>query len=250
MFAELVTDPGLRARPLVYVDDLDRPRLTDADHHHLGRALRLTPGRAITLSDGRGAWRSARFGSGPEPDLVLDDGTIGPILHQPAPARSLTVAFAPVKGERPETVTQRLVEVGVDRIIPVITERTVVRWDDQRAGKQHDRIRVAAREAGMQSRRVRLPVVDPPAPLAAVLDANPGAVLAEPSGRPLNPADRMIVIGPEGGFSPAELARSGQVVLPGRILRAGTAAVVAGAMLVALRGGLVTPGEGDATCRG
>ncbi|MFV0526845.1 MAG: RsmE family RNA methyltransferase [Acidimicrobiales bacterium] len=250
MFPELAADPDLRVRPLAYVDDLDQPRLGDGDHHHLQRALRVAPGDAITVSDGRGRWRTVRFGSGPCPELTLHDGRPGPVHHQPAPERALTVAFAPVKGERLETVTQRLVELGVDRIVPVITERTVVRWDDQRARKQHQRIGVAAREAGMQSRRVRLPSVEAPVPLAAFLDANPDAVLADPGGRAPTRADRILVVGPEGGFAPSELARTDRVVLPGQILRAGTAAVVAGTMLVAIRGGLVTPGEGDATCRG
>ena len=72
--------PTGRGGPHAFVDDLDRPVLTPGDEHHLARVLRLRPGDPLTVSDGRGAWRPARFGAPPEPD--------GPIVAVPQPVAS------------------------------------------------------------------------------------------------------------------------------------------------------------------
>ena len=71
----------------------------------------------------------------------------------------LTVAFAPTKGERPEWVVQKLTELGVDRIVPLISERSVIRWAGERGTGAVERLRRVAREAAAQSRRVWLPDV-------------------------------------------------------------------------------------------
>ncbi len=73
----------------------------------------------------------------------------------PASANRLGVAFVPVKGERPELVVQKLTEIGVDDIYPLApTTRSVVKWDAERADKNHTRLVKVSREASMQSRRV------------------------------------------------------------------------------------------------
>ena len=85
----------------------------------------------------------------------------------------------------------------------------------------------------MQSRRVWLPTVEGPAPAAEWLGA-PGAVVAEPGGRPLAASDRTVVIGPEGGWSADELAAvdlDRTVSLADSVLRVETAAVVAAALM-------------------
>jgi 16S rRNA (uracil1498-N3)-methyltransferase len=226
-------DPGLRHRPLLFVDDLDDPELDPQDHHHLTRVLRVRDGSPVTLADGAGRWRTARLGARPE----IVDGIREAASEEPA----VTVAFAPVKGERAEWVVQKLTELGVDRIVLVVAERSVVRWDDARAGRNLDRLGRVAREAAMQSRRLRLPDVSGPLPAGDVL-AGSGVAPAEPGGRPVAPGDRGLAIGPEGGWSAAELDRAAAgVALPGGILRAETAAVVAGALLVGLRQGLLRP---------
>ena len=95
-----------------------------------------------------------------------------------------------------------------------------------------DRSGVAA-EAAMQSRRVWLPEVVGPLPAAEVL---PGAVAAEPGGRPLTSTDHTVAVGPEGGWSPAELdAAESTVSLGPTVLRVETAAVVAVTRMVAHR---------------
>jgi RsmE family RNA methyltransferase len=73
---------------------------------------------------------------------------------------TLAVAFAPVKGEKPEVIVQKLTELGIDQIIPLApTRRSVVKWDDARAAKNEERLRKIAREAAMQSRRTWLPTI-------------------------------------------------------------------------------------------
>jgi len=90
----------------------------------------------------------------------------------------------------------------------------------------------------MQSRRCRLPVLEGPKAVAEVLAA-PGAVAAEPGGPPPSPADGLLIVGPEGGWSESELAQAGRTVgLGPNVLRAETAAVVGAALMVAIREGI------------
>lgn len=218
--------PGGRG-PHVFVDDLERPVLDEADRHHLSRSLRLRPGDALTLSDGLGRWRPARFGPEVEPD--------GEVAREVAPGPEVVVGFAPVKGSRPEWAVQKLTELGVDAIWLLVADRSVVRWEGERAQHHRERLGRVAREAAMQSRRCTLPALRTGVAVAAA-DAG---VLAHPGGGP--PAlGAPILIGPEGGWSNAEVgAASSLVGLGPTVLRAETAAVVAGTLLTALRGGLV-----------
>jgi 16S rRNA (uracil1498-N3)-methyltransferase len=208
---------------MVFVTNLDSPALDDDDHHHLSRSLRVRPGEPITVADGAGGWRPARFGPEPEPD--------GPVVVEAPPARPVTVAFAPVKGDRSELIVQKLTELGIDRIVPIVAERSVVRWDEDRRAKNLDRHRRIAREAAMQSRNPRLPVVEALTDLARLCDGEPDVVLADPGGEPLQPGPAAVVIGPEGGFSASELTDRSLASLPGRILRTETAAIVAASIV-------------------
>lgn len=209
--------------------DLDAPVVGDADLHHFRRVRRLDDGTPITIADGAGRWRSARFGDEP----VVD----GPVEEEPPPTTRITVGFAPVKGERPEWVVQKLTELGVDTIVPLQTARSVVRWDGARAAKQHAKWETVAREAAMQSRRLHLPVVQPVTALSDLFAQSDGAVLAEPGAPALGPGDRTVLIGPEGGWDPSELEGRRSCGLPGGVLRAETAAITAAVLLVAARAG-------------
>ena len=220
-----------RDRPLVFVDDLTTPELSDADLHHFERVLRLPPGEPITLGDGAGRSCPARFAARPE--------VTGPVVTTPDPGPRLTVAFAPVKAERPEWVVQKLTELGVDRMVPVVTARSVVRWSGARRQKVLGRMNDVAREACLQARRLTLPVIEAPMTLGDFLTREPDAALADPDGSPPTRAEQTVVIGPEGGFDRAELRGRRSVALPGAVLRSETAAVVAGAVLIALRSGLL-----------
>ena len=235
--------PWRSAAAQVLVDDLAAPGLGTDDAHHLGRVLRLRPGAEVCATDGQGGWRSTTFAGGDRLDPA------GDVHQEPRPEPLLTVAFAPVKGDRPELVVQKLTEVGVDRIVPLVTARSVVRWDADRAAKQMERLRRVAQEACAQCRRLWLPEVGlggtgadgpvTPADLLAELGAD-GTVLGEPGGGALATGDRTVLVGPEGGWAPEELAEAagagaGTRTLGPHVLRAETAAIVAGALLVTLR---------------
>ncbi len=225
-----------------FVSDLHRPVLEPEDRRHLERVLRLRPGETVTVSDGAGHWRVCRFGPALEPD--------GPVEVEPRPVPLLTVAFAPVKGTGPggraEWVVQKLTELGVDRIVPFVADRSVLRWDVSRAGRQGERLARAARQAAMQSRRSWLPEV---APLSTFDDvaALTGAVLAERAGPPPDLDHPAVLVGPEGGWSASERDRGlPRVGLGHGVLRAETASLAAAALLGAMRSGLVGPGAAAA----
>lgn len=216
-----------RTLPFAFVDDLDTPRLDDADHHHLARVRRVRPGDAVVVGDGQGAFRRYRFGSTLEPD--------GPVEHMARPEPALTVAFALTKGGRPELVVQKLTELGIDRIVPFVADRTIVRWDGAKTARSIERWRAIAREAAAQAHRPWLPEVAAVAPASEVL-TGPHVTLADPDGEPPTLERTTVAVGPEGGWSPDELGSRHRTRLSPLVLRADTAAVAAGAIFTALRG--------------
>ena len=211
----------------VFVDQLDLPVLGDDDQHHLGRVLRLRDGESVTASDGRGQWRAC----------VWRDGALevaGEVVASAPPSVRCAVAFTPVKGDRNEWAVQKLTEIGIDEIVILApTQYSVVRWSD--ADKQLRKLRVVAREAAMQSRRVWLPNIVGLAALHEVC-AGDGAAVADPDGVALHAGVSLVVVGPEGGFAEEELpAGVPRVQLGDTILRAETATLVAATLLVARR---------------
>ena len=216
------------------MEDLDALVLDPDDDHHLRRVLRLRPGEDVSASDGRGGWRACTW-----TDAGL--APAGAVAGAVRPAPTVTVGFALTKGDRPEWVVQKLTEVGVDVIAPFTAEHSVVRWDADKAARQHDRFVRVAREAAMQSRRAWLPAV---APLASfdelVAGLGTGTVLAQPGGPPPTLDHPTLLVGPEGGFSPAELDRGLPTVgLGPTVLRAETAALAGGLVLSWLRSGIL-----------
>jgi 16S rRNA (uracil1498-N3)-methyltransferase len=271
--ARQLLDPTLReAAALVYVADLESPEVTGGDAHHLLGPLRLRPGELIAVSDGKGGYRGCRLaagavragragagrtgagrtgagrsgagrsGAGSAGEAVLPLVLETPIQRVERAVTEVTVGISVAKGDRTEWAVAKLVEIGVDRIVPLVCERTVVRPGPGRP----ERLRRVAREAAMQSRRLFLPEVSDPLLLNAALgELSPsGVALAEPEGDPVSLQRPIVLIGPEGGWSPAERSlKLPRVGLGETVLRVETAAVVAGALLVAMRGGLVLPVE-------
>jgi 16S rRNA (uracil1498-N3)-methyltransferase len=189
---------------------------------------RLRAGDGLSVGDGRGSFRLVRFGP------VLE--VVGPVEHSPRDAPAITVGFALTKGDRPELVVQKLTELDVDVVAPFVAERTVVRWDDAKASRNVERWRVIAREAAAQAHRPWLPTVAGVATFAEVA-ALPGSSVADPEGDEPSLAHPVVLVGPEGGWTADELAMTThRTRLARTVLRAETAAVVAGALLVALRG--------------
>ena len=211
----------------VFVDQLDSPALGDDDQHHLGRVLRLRDGESVTASNGRGQWRACVWRDG-----ALE--VVGGVVASAPPSVRCAVAFTPVKGDRNEWAVQKLTEIGIDEVIILApTQHSVVRWSD--ADKQLRKLRVVAREAAMQSRRVWLPNIVGLAALHEVC-AGDGAAVADPNGVALHAGVSLVVVGPEGGFAEEELpAGVPRVQLGDTILRAETATLVAATLLVARR---------------
>ena len=205
------------------VDDVDAPELSEADAHHVVRVLRIRDGETVTVTDGAGRWRTCTASGA----SLLPSGDVHAVDRRAEP---LTVAFAIPKQDRPEWIVQKLTELGIDRIVPMHAERSVVRWNGDRARKHVAKLRRVAVEALQQSRGVWLPDVADPMEAADVL---PAAAAAEPGAAPIGRGTRTVAIGPEGGWSPAELELAASTVSIGAtVLRVETAAIVAGARLV------------------
>ena len=211
----------------VLVDDVAAPALDDRDAHHLLRVLRLRDGERVVAFDGAGAWRMCAIAAG-----TLEP-TAG-IVHEDAVAAPVAVWLPALKGDRAEWAVQKLTELGVDEIGLLTCERATARLSAEAAGRVLARWRRVAREAACQSRRVRLPVLT--GPLDVPSAAGTGARRCDLEGTADLSGSRALAVGPEGGWSDAERAAPGSCVgLADTVLRTETAAVVAGAVLIAAR---------------
>lgn len=225
------------AGPHVFVESLDEMALDDLDLAHLSKSLRMRDGDVLTVSDGAGSWRFARFHTS---GLLQPDGDVQEV---PPHNDSLTVAFSLVKGNKPELVIQKLTELGIDRIVVLAAERSIVKWDETKVERTLERWHRIAREASMQSHRVRLPELDAVLPAKEWL-AVEGVAVAHFDGPEIGPSHRSVAIGPEGGWTPSELeVVSDTVTLGETVLRAETAAIAAGTLLCAAARGIRSDGR-------
>ncbi len=234
-----MTQGGLAgsAGPHVFVESLDAMDVDDHDLAHLSKSLRMRDGDPLTVSDGDGSWRHGRFHTS---GILQPDGEI---QHVQPRRDQLTVAFSLVKGNKPEFVIQKLTELGIDQILVLAAERSVVKWDETKVERTQERWRRIVREAAMQSHRVRLPTLGAVVPAHAWL-AEPGVSIAHFGGSEIGPSHRSIAIGPEGGWAPSELdAVSDTVNLGETVLRAETAAIAAGTLLCAAARGARSDGR-------
>lgn len=226
----------------------DQPVVLSApDSRHALRSLRLKPGERLTLSDGAGALADARLQGIESGRAVVKVGKIRPV-EPPSP--SVCVALAPPKGERLAWAVQKLAELGCSEVTLIITERSVRAWEGDRAEKAAARLRRIAREAAMQSRQAFVMDIRGPLRLIEVLSSRETVVvLWEAASAPLRSllplaTDRiLLVVGPEGGFSDAEVRtaeeRGAALASLGRgILRAETAALVGATLTLAQYGRL------------
>jgi 16S rRNA (uracil1498-N3)-methyltransferase len=220
--------------------------LLDGDEgRHAALVRRLGPGEQVVVTDGAGLTLDGVVATAGKTSLALE---VVSVSEHPAPQPRLTVVQALPKGDRGELAVETMTEVGVDALVPWAAERCVTRWRDERGAKALERWRSTAREAAKQSRRAHWPTVTPLAGTDAVADllaaAGLAVVLHEEAARPLAAAvvpaagDVVVVVGPEGGLSPAELERFAAVGgtayrLGPSVLRTSTAGTVAAAVLLA-----------------
>jgi 16S rRNA (uracil1498-N3)-methyltransferase len=212
---------------LVDPEQLGVLSIDDDTVHHLRRVLRLRDGEQVSVTDGGGRWLLASVrveGS----SLTLEAAS--EIVAEPPRTGPFSLSVAMPKGDRLDWLVQKVTELGVDRIVLLHAERSVVRWKPERVNSQLVRLRRIADEACRQSRRVWRVEIEAPVEATTVLA---DFVVAEPGGRRLDSADRSVAIGPEGGWSSDEINVAGdQVSLGSNILRTETAAVAATALCV------------------
>lgn len=218
--------------------------------HHLARVLRLGAGDLVEALDGGGDELTVRL------TRVGPRGAEGAVvsrraLHTESPL-DLTLAQGIAKGDKMDGIIRMATELGVTRIVPLLTERALV--GAEAASRRLPRWRRVAKEAAKQSGRAVIPDVAPPQAVTDWLAAagNPGLLLClwENERAPLDerlpagrPARATVVVGPEGGLTEGEVARlraAGAVVagLGPRILRTETAGPVAVALLQSRYGDL------------
>lgn len=213
-----------------------------AEGRHAAVVRRIGPGERIRLTDGRGAWAEGPVTAASKAGITVSVDARGSV---PAVQPRLVVVQAVPKGERAELAVEMLTEVGADVIVPWNAERSQFRANPERVAKTHAKWQSWAFEASKQSRRSWFATVEPIASTTEVARLVAAAalpvVLHEEARTPLAtldvPAagDVVIVIGPEGGIAPAELAAFGvePVRLGDTVLRTSTAGVAAAAALLA-----------------
>ncbi|GAA1863799.1 16S rRNA (uracil(1498)-N(3))-methyltransferase [Asanoa iriomotensis] len=241
------------SRPLFLVDALPSGEefvLDGPEGRHAATVQRIGAGEELLLADGRGGTAEAVVTAVGKGALTLAVTSRG---YEPPPDPRLVVVQGIAKGDRGELAVQAMTEVGVDEIVPWAAARSVARWRAERGDKARDRWVTTAREAAKQSRRAWCPTIagDPDESTRAV-SARLGAaaaafVLHEEASTALATAslpargEVLLVVGPEGGITPEELAafeNAGAVAvrLGPSVLRTSTAGVAALAVLSARLG--------------
>jgi 16S rRNA (uracil1498-N3)-methyltransferase len=222
--------------------DGDELILDGAEGRHAAVVRRIGAGERVRLTDGRGGWAEGPVTVASKAGVTVSVDERGSV---PAAEPRLVVVQALPKGERAELAVEMLTEVGADVIVPWNADRSQFRANPERVEKTLAKWQAWAFEASKQSRRTWFAEVTPIATTAEVAkllsDAALPVVLHEEATVPLagldvpTAGDVVIVIGPEGGITPAELTTFAidPVRLGNTILRTSTAGVAAAAALLA-----------------
>ena len=223
--------------------------ITGGDAAHIRRSLRMRVGEPLTLCDGRGTDFDGVIAAVEENAVRVK--VLGSAPCAAEPSLEVTLYQGLPKGDKLEWIIQKAVELGAAAVVPVVTARSVVRLEGK-AERRRERWQRIADEAAGQCGRGILPRVAAPLTLdeaLPALSAQEAIVLYEGGGRPLRglivPDCRRLslLIGPEGGFDPAEIDRLQAAgvrcaTLGRRILRCETAPVAALAAAMLLTGNL------------
>ncbi|MGW9549564.1 16S rRNA (uracil(1498)-N(3))-methyltransferase [Citricoccus zhacaiensis] len=254
------------SNPLFYVGDGELAPasagatvvVSGAEARHAAQVMRLSSGERVDVADGSGRRVSGIVHSA-APDRV--EVTVETVHDEPAPYPELVLVQALAKGDRDLLAIQTATELGLDAVHPWQAERSIVRWKGDKAAKAVTKWEAALLSAAKQARRTRVPrtekVLDGlgvasvcgPGSLVLVLheDARQslGEAVAEAgmlTGETVERVERIVlVVGPEGGISPAETAALSEaggrpVVLGHHVLRSSTAGPAAVAVLQQLLG--------------
>jgi len=225
--------------------DGEQAAILDEDQlHHLRDVLRLKTGERITVFDATGREYLCSIA-----DITKQQAQLQVVERKPVrPARfKLAVACALSKHSGLDEIVDKLTQIGVDTLIPLLTERVVVKSQEAR-GARLERWRKIARSAAEQSRRNTLPAIPGIWSLTELLSQSAEYDLKlvptlEGDRQPLSqiiakkrPASALVLIGPEGDFTPQEVeqaVRAGfqPVTLGENVLRVETAAVAVAAYL-------------------
>jgi 16S rRNA (uracil1498-N3)-methyltransferase len=222
--------------------------LAGREGRHAATVRRLAPGERVDLTDGAGQVAECVV-TGVQPARL--ELTVQARRSEPRPQPMLAVAQALPKGDRGQLAVELLTEAGVDVIFPWAAERCVTRWQGERGDRALARWQATAREAAKQARRAWLPEVTQPlstAGLARRVGSAELAVLLDPSAPvPLGSVPLpdngqiLVIVGPEGGVSPAEqrvlvAAGATRASLGPTVLRTSSAGLVAASVLLSRSG--------------
>ena len=245
---------GAMHRLLVDTRELSQesPALSRDALHHL-KVLRPQHGELVELFDGRGGLRRYAYDAAARA-LAAAPGE--PLRRVPPAEGSLTLFACVTKGSRWDWTVEKATELGVTRIVPVISARTIVRIPASERAAKRERWRRIAEDAARQSDAAWLPEIDAATDFAATLplvkdmrcfvgaltDPPPPpllAALAAPSRDGAASRDLALYVGPEGDFTPEELASLVAIATPvsfgPTVLRAETAAIFGVSVLAAAR---------------
>lgn len=220
--------------------------LTGAEAKHAASVRRVKAGEQVTIGNGRGLWAEGSVVS-TTPSLVQIG--ISHVQHVPRPRNLLTIVQALAKGDRDELAVQTATELGVDAVVPWQAERSVSRWVGPKAVKGVARWQTIVREAAKQAHRAWIPIVTDSVAIGGIeqLAADARVLILDPwtdnplSAIEIDDRDIVLVVGPEGGISPAERARleaagAESVRLGDTVLRTSSAGPAAIAVLSAKLG--------------
>lgn len=226
-----------------------RAYIAGADALHIAKALRMRPGEALTLCDGKGTDFEGVLETVTDRQVTVRITASRP--SQAEPTLAVTLYQGLPKGDKMDWIVQKAVELGVTAVVPVATRRSVARLEGKADKKQERWQRIAAEAAG-QCGRGMLPSVERPlswSQALSCLSGEPALVFYEGGGRPLRelvtPSTRRlsVFVGPEGGFDPEEIDAirrqgGGVATLGPRILRYETAPLAALTLLMHLSGNM------------
>lgn len=226
-----------------------RAYIAGADALHIAKALRMRPGEALTLCDGKGTDFDGVLETVTDRQVTVRISASRP--SQAEPTLAVTLYQGLPKGDKMDWIIQKAVELGVTAVVPVATRRSVARLEGKADKKQERWQRIAAEAAGQCGRGI-LPAVERPLSwnqALSRLSGEPALVFYEGGGRPLRelvtPSTRRlsVFVGPEGGFDPEEIDAirrqgGGVATLGPRILRCETAPLAALTLLMHLSGNM------------